>query len=804
MSNSKKTLTFVDGPSGADRDRTIRHLVTMRESDRWDASLMEGMIQQTLLKVSHLPGAHHLQAAGMDVFRNPRKHGGKASTNGSSRQVLVQIEDVLYFYSMGSAAKSDEAEANAFASRLMRLIADYDPAELWVVAFTRLVRSARYSGQLLNVCQAHLDTIHCEVDIKPNGADGGSLTFQLLSMIAATERDYIVRRHTAGRVQQWRRGNWIPIATPPGYVKDSQSGRLVIDPEMVEPVRQMLYLLADHSKAPKTLAVEIGALGITTEKLKRRGLTVAAARNPSDVVKTMIYWADALGKGTYDVIWPNPFPGVEEIAGARVRHVAETDRYPNGVLVFDYDLPQPAGGWAPHEVFASIRARSAVTVTRCHDVSAPLSGFFATTNGDTEQVLVADNGDHYRVMQRAIDNTRVWTGWLQDPDTTRVARVRRRDLHQSIAQAVTAAVETGIPAHLDTTHYQQNAPIRLDAQSHRRRELAHLLEVAQDDHQRALRNMRVFDGDDEQVEVFRDDLIRAKQRCRAIEADLRALDEEAAPELGMEFTSSAALVAYAIGAVGQVDGSGPRALTEALRTVVCDESLEVTPTAVRWRLSIEVPHDEGVVVIGPISGEVPNVMRVQRTSKPGARPVRTKSGAGKARAALVSAGVHPKAALSAMACPEPELMQALLGEVTTSGCDPSWASLAQATYRNTSFAWPSGQWHVDDRRPQELLDLLNGAGGTLPIAAVVAAGFATNELRYLSSDTAAPTGRHVVNVTGRAHSRALSLIRCPHCDGSNDIAMRVPENPSGVLCSTCRRSPDPDSPIFPGFYFEHP
>jgi hypothetical protein len=53
-------------------------------------------------------------------------------------------------------------------------------------------------------------------------------------------------------------------------------------------------------------------------------------------------------------------------------------------------------------------------------------------------------------------------------------------------------------------------------------------------------------------------------------------------------------------------------------------------------------------------------------------------------------------------------MLAFLGEVTASRCDPSWASLVLEIYTNASFAWPSGQWHVDDRRPQELLDLLKG------------------------------------------------------------------------------------------------
>jgi hypothetical protein len=53
----------------------------------------------------------------------------------------------------------------------------------------------------------------------------------------------------------------------------------------------------------------------------------------------------------------------------------------------------------------------------------------------------------------------------------------------------------------------------------------------------------------------------------------------------------------------------------------------------------------------------------------------------------------------------------------------------------------------------------------------------------------------------RKHSR-LGLRRCPHADcvGWLEVPARIFEVPDGVLCSICRRMPNPASPVFPAEY----
>lgn len=46
----------------------------------------------------------------------------------------------------------------------------------------------------------------------------------------------------------------------------------------------------------------------------------------------------------------------------------------------------------------------------------------------------------------------------------------------------------------------------------------------------------------------------------------------------------------------------------------------------------------------------------------------------------------------------------------------------------------------------------------------------------------------------------LRLLSCPHCGTSITLYIAVPENQRGLLCSQCRRSPIPDSPVFPESY----
>jgi DNA invertase Pin-like site-specific DNA recombinase len=788
--------------SGADSDDrivtgTIRHLVTMRESSGFDTSLMDGMIKQTMSKVNHLPGAVALGHAGVDVFRNPQLYNAHTTRRGGSRQVWVQVDDVLYFYSMGSAAKVDEKGDNFFVTELVDAIRTYKPKELWTVAFTRLVRSQMFAGALLEACEAHVRQLHCEVDIVTSTPEG-KLIYSVLAMIAAAERDYIVRRHTAGRVIQWRRGNWIPIGMPPGY-RRAADGSLEVDPDMVEPVREMLVLLADHSKSPRLLAREIGALGITTQKLRKRGLDVGGARNRWEVIRTLLGWAKTLEKGSYTVYWPNPFPGVDNVAGVEVVPAAPIERFPHGGLPLEYHLPVPEGGWASQEVFEAIRNRPRRrSGTGRH--SSPLSGFFHTRTDTDETLMFAGQTEDYEVLRRPVGDREI-DGWRNDPTVVRIARINRTALHSSIATAVIAAVQQGLPAELDRTRYSVGMNFRVDPRESERRELRRRVDELTTQKDRAKRNADLTSDEDSAAEFIRD-YEQAGRELNRLERELERHTAVATDDRVLEFDSAAGLVVYAIAGLARNDTDDPRQLADSLRAVLSRETMTVDGPTVTWELCIDIPHDDGVVTLGPIRGTVPNLQPAP-VKLPGARTA-TPPWMPNARKDLAAAGIKTLAASVAHASQQPDLVAVLVGDMApVQLTHADWAIYVQATYRNPEFRWQPGKWQLDDERRQHLVDLLVAAGAKLAVRDLKAAGFTTNEIKHLRANHDVPDGHKIVRITSKGSRATAFALDCPHCGSPLDIVKRVPEVPHGVLCSNCRRSPDRHSPTFPNFYFDH-
>ena len=396
MTRRRRKVQSVERP-----ESRLDHLVVVRESDAYDNLLMEAMIQQTLAKVADLPGAAELQAAGMAVLENPRRFGATQRRMGSSRLVTVERDGVLYIFAMGSAAKVDlDDDTNAIVSELLRVAAAYRPREVWVAAFTRLLRSSDHVGDLLRVFSEHVEVLHCEAEIHPATPEGKML-FQVLAMIAATERDYIVRRHTAGRVAQWRRGEWIPTGYPPGYRLEQR--RLVLDENEIERTRAMLQVLAAEALTTAECARRLGELGVTTPMLKSRhgqGATIADARNPTEAVSTLCGWAELYRTGRYEMLWPNPVPGVSDIAGVPVETV---EGYPHGALRLPFSVDLPPDGWAEDATIEAVKRRPRVpslTGGASHTTLPPLSGLFGDEEDGFEHMLSSERRGVYMLLRR--------------------------------------------------------------------------------------------------------------------------------------------------------------------------------------------------------------------------------------------------------------------------------------------------------------------------------------------------------------------------------------------------------------------
>ena len=773
----------------------------MRESAEYDGLLMLGMIQQTLTKVRHLPGAIELLSAGMEVFDSPDRWGAVTKRVARSRMALVERDGVLYVYSQGSAARDDLEDGNSFVKELISILESYQPRETWVASVTRLLRSVNYLSQILEGLEAHTETLHGEMEIKVRTPQG-RMQFGILALFAASERDYIVQRHTAGRVAQQQRGEWIPSSYPPGYTKLDR--RLTLVEDEVGSVRQMLQILADLSLNAGEVTRRLGSIGISSARLRKfhgDDATMADTRNPSDAVASLIGWMDLYQKGAYEVLWPNPFAGLEEFAGVEVESL---EGFEHGALRLKVCVPVPDGGWADDETFERIVSRRTsrpLTGGASHETAPPLSGLFQFVDGDHEFSVAADRED-YVLMCRPHDPQRPFTGWQPEnttnSDVETLARVDRVQWHQALADGVLQAVETGLPAHLDAQRFQPFGgaiplnPLRAELRA-QRRELTEV-EAATS---RALRNARITE-DEALARDFVNEAARLRNDATRLREEISHLEEvDEAPSLGDTFTSNAEMVAHAIAALAESGIREESALRRSIRAIISQERWRLDTQTLHWELCVELPHEHGTVVLGPIVGTVE--ARPTRRSGPTRRRTTTAL-----RHSLIEAGLSERAARSVAACPHPELSSTLLNHLKglplALGTDPDWARHVIAVYCNPDFSWSADKWRLADETRVSALEAIGSSEVGLSRTEMLAAGVTSTQLRYLSRQTNAPSGDPILVRSGRAETVRYSAIPCPHCGGRALHSAVTPETRPGVLCTTCWRAPTQGSPVFPALY----
>lgn len=783
----------------------LDHLVFVRESDAYDNLLMEGMIHQTLAKVSDLPGASELQGAGMGVFEHPGRFGATQRRVGSSRLVTVEHDGVLYLFAMGTAATNDlDNDTNAIVSELIRIVAAYRPREVWVAAFTRLLRSADHVGDLLRVFSEHVERLHCEADIHPATPEGKML-FQVLAMIAATERDYIVRRHTAGRVAQWRRGEWIPNAYPPGYRLEQK--HLVLDEAAVERTREMLRILADQALTTAECAARVGGLGITTpmiESLHGQGATIADARNPTEAVNTLCGWAELYRTGRYEMLWPNPFPGVSDIAGVRVEDV---EGYKHGALPLPVSVELPPGGWVDDATIDAVGRRfrtSSLTGGASHKTVPPLSGLFGYEEDGFEHTLSSNQRGVYTLLRRRVTAERAFAGWAHDGgDHEPVLVASRASLHAAMAEAAIEGVKSGLPGHLDAGRFLSIGPLPpLDPHRARIRAVRRQLAEVTTALERAKRNAALAEEDDAAALFVEDTKRHHAERVRLAHEleDLEARSVD--PVLGVTFESYADLVAHAMAALSHAGNSESRELRDALRAVITKERLWAEGERVCFEFSLELPHAEGTVVLGPLRGKTENRAHRDPVTERWARQRERKP----KKEEFIGLGLGERAAGCLAACTDGRLGAIVLAHLKTrpvpDGIDHGFAAHIVDVYTDPTFRWDRGRWWLADQKRQAVLDALREGGGTLTLHELRARGITTNQLKHLRTETPAPSGEPIILLLRRGRNPLYGLIPCPHCGGYASLSMVTPETRPGVVCPTCWRAPKQNAPELPAWYRE--
>lgn len=799
------------------------HLVVMRESSAYNYVLMEGMIEQTLSKCSgKVPGADDLREIGIQALIDPEKYGGYEIRAGGTRAVVLERDGTIFLYSAGSAAARDVEGDNAFVQLLKGLVAKYQPQTVWAAALTRLVRSPEFAGGLMQVMMDEVELVEAEVAIDLR-TPHGKILWQVLAMISAVERDMIVARHTAGRINQWKRQAWIPSRSlPPGYRLDDDR-QVHLDDTQVDAVRKMLRILADPHITPQQVCNRIGALGISNPYIRKThgpNATYADVRHPSSAMKTLTGWLHTYETGSYTVTWPNPFPGVKEVGGVPVE---ESDKHRHGVLRFEYTLPLPEGGWASGDVFAAASTRRRTKTPRggaAHRDVPPLAGSFRWSDKDYEYATMS-RLQHYLLYRRPQQNDRDLTGWaysISSGEAEHLATIRKRELHRSIATTVAEAIRDGVGANLlanqmfwlgDSTQLPD-----FGTQSTRLRTLERRIEETERRLRRAHSNARLADHT-ESAQRFVADTIKYERELKKLQTELKAIQAEAniEPTLGERFESNAGLVAAALANLATIDDTPPADRTDnaqnvrkALATILSHTRFTTEGKEAHWSLHVQIPVPEGIVSLGPITGTVANTKH-----NPPADNHLTRTQRRKLVKELVGTGINLQAARVLANCPHRQLVDALAAHLSgapDTGLDKDLLEHLASIYTKSGFRWMPGVWRFDEPPRQKLLDLLLEANGELSVAAINAAGIDRHVCARLSRHLDTPTGTAIVERVGRwgvrtkATDRSLRLRACPHCGGWASLVCLTPETPEGVLCPTCRRMPTPDSPTFPECYLD--
>jgi hypothetical protein len=181
------------------------------------------------------------------------------------------------------------------------------------------------------------------------------LLFTMLAMAAAFERDWIVSRTNAGKLNKLRNNIWIAgeRALPIGYVMDEHK-HLVPDETQRELVRDVLLLVAERP-TPKEFVTRLGALGVKMQPLPSVQLGERNVRHSQNALGkwlSVLSYLPLYATGQHVSRHPNPFAGAEEISGCPVTR-DEDGREEVQIVTFP---GVPDGGWAEPEIVSAALA----------------------------------------------------------------------------------------------------------------------------------------------------------------------------------------------------------------------------------------------------------------------------------------------------------------------------------------------------------------------------------------------------------------------------------------------------------------
>lgn len=404
-------------PTGGPRGHTpprVAELIVVRESDEHDRVLFDAMRMQT-----YAPLAHHSAIAPIiGLGLRPLTEGEARLTvervdafgivhedtivierlqSGRTWAILFGYGDVYHLWSMSSAAKRDADNLNGFTHIMCEAVQRLRPRVLRAATFSRLIRSTRQSNLLAAAMQGNVDRIEAGTvvfDLREDESMGWML-YGMFATISSMERTWINARLQAGKVAQWRRGEW-PFGSglvPFGYRYNRRSRRVEPDLTQREAVRQMLIVLASDLP-PRAMVDALGELGVRmmrTEDGGRGRALISTAENPTMQIASLFAWIPVWVQGEYLLRVSNLHVGVGQVAGVPVARWetgtgSSDDTAPEqdpGELQLLFDVPVPPDGWAEPEV----RHAAAAAATRFHEARL-LRAQARLLTGSTEPLAV--------------------------------------------------------------------------------------------------------------------------------------------------------------------------------------------------------------------------------------------------------------------------------------------------------------------------------------------------------------------------------------------------------------------------------
>jgi len=377
-----------------------------RESKEFDTILMDGMVQQTLSYVPDSPAIRQARALGLRPLLETQSQIPGVNRvmlkSGRATATLFEIDDHYFLYSMTSAAKSNTIGENDWTTLCADVFAALRPMDVYVASASRLVRSFEHTGTLLSSITKHVDVIHAgHTVMRMRGPDQemGHIMWAMLSTVAASERNLIVQRLTAGVVAKYRRGEWVKGkgAIPLGYRLDSTSKSLVVDPGSRDALELAWILMADDNVPNWKIVQRLGDLGVSTPTLRKRHGEDATVRELScadTYLHNLQDWAHLYLTGRHTTHWVNPFDGAPHIAGMTVHPTANG----RGELRFDYDFGRPSID--PGLIQAALDVRDArrrfpITGGAARPRISPLNGAHWIQDGREYWLTTAPRGAYF-------------------------------------------------------------------------------------------------------------------------------------------------------------------------------------------------------------------------------------------------------------------------------------------------------------------------------------------------------------------------------------------------------------------------